>query len=173
MGERPFSEPETEGLKYVMERIGPVDLFITFHSFGQSVLYPWGWTKEPPKNAKMLHRMGRRFLEAVNHVSKGKTAYSLGGSGAMYGLASGATDDWAYGALGAKHSYTIELRDTGRYGFLLPEAQIANTVREAAAGVQCMVTYMVDSGVCARARRRRHNIQRMVGWIMLYEVQIR
>uniref|UniRef100_A0A6A7FYY6 Carboxypeptidase B-like n=1 Tax=Hirondellea gigas TaxID=1518452 RepID=A0A6A7FYY6_9CRUS len=157
MGESPFSEPETDGLKYIMERVGPLDLFITFHSFGQSVLYPWGWTKDPPKNAKMLHRVGRRYLEAVQHVSKGKTDYTLGGSGALLGFASGATDDWAFGVLGAKYAYTIELRDTGHYGFLLPESQIGNTVREAAAGVQCMVTYMVNSGVCARRRRNVSN----------------
>ncbi|KAA0194709.1 hypothetical protein HAZT_HAZT010723 [Hyalella azteca] len=157
MGEVPFSEAETTGLKYFMERVGPLDLFITFHSYGQSVLYPWGWTKDPPKNAKMLHRVGRRFLEAVQHVSKGQVDYTLGGSGAMLGFASGATDDWAYGALGAKHAYTIELRDTGHYGFLLPEAQIGSTVRETAAGVQCMVTYMINNGVCARRRRNARN----------------
>ena len=153
MGDIPFSEPETDGLKYIMERVGEIDLFITFHSFGQSVLYPWGWTDNPPKNSKMLHRVGKRFVEAVQHVSKGNTDYSLGGSGAMLGLASGATDDWAFGALGSRFAYTIELRDTGNYGFLLPEAQIGSTVREAAAGVQCMVTYMINNGVCAKRRR--------------------
>jgi len=153
MGDVPFSEPETEGLKYVMERVGPIDLFITFHSFGESVLYPWGWTANPPKNAKMLHRIGKRYLNAVNHVSNGKTKYKLGGSGALLGFASGATDDWAFGKLGATAAYTIELRDKGNHGFLLPEDQIGDAVREAAAGVQCMTTFMVGKGVCARRRR--------------------
>lgn len=38
--------------------------------------------------------------------------------------AAGGSDDFAKGDAGIKYSYTLELRDTGRYGFLLPEAEI-------------------------------------------------
>ena len=38
-------------------------------------------------------------------------------------LAAGGSDDYAYD-FGAKMSYTIELRDNGRYGFILPESQV-------------------------------------------------
>lgn len=43
--------------------------------------------------------------------------------------ASGGTIDWTYNQ-GVKYSYTFELRDTGRYGFLLPAAQIVPTAEE-------------------------------------------
>lgn len=36
------------------------------------------------------------------------------------GLASGCSDDWAKGGAGIKYSYTVEMRDTGRFGFQLP-----------------------------------------------------
>lgn len=44
-------------------------------------------------------------------------------------LAAGTTVDWAY-ENGVKYSYTFELRDTGRYGFLLPSSQIIPTATE-------------------------------------------
>ena len=38
--------------------------------------------------------------------------------------AAGASDDWYKGVLKARFAYTIELRDTGRHGFILPPEQI-------------------------------------------------
>lgn len=43
--------------------------------------------------------------------------------------ASGGTIDWTYNQ-GIKYSYTFELRDTGRYGFILPASQILPTAKE-------------------------------------------
>ncbi|KAI4894855.1 hypothetical protein NFI96_003243 [Prochilodus magdalenae] len=43
--------------------------------------------------------------------------------------ASGITIDWTYDQ-GIKYSYTFELRDTGRYGFILPADQILPTAEE-------------------------------------------
>lgn len=43
--------------------------------------------------------------------------------------ASGGTIDWTYNQ-GIKYSFTFELRDTGRYGFLLPAKQIVPTAQE-------------------------------------------
>lgn len=44
-------------------------------------------------------------------------------------LADGTTVDWAYDN-GVKYSFTFELRDMGRYGFLLPSTQIIPTATE-------------------------------------------
>ena len=44
--------------------------------------------------------------------------------------ASGNSIDYTYGAAGIKYSYSIELRDKGRYGFLLPADQIVPTGEE-------------------------------------------
>ena len=43
--------------------------------------------------------------------------------------ASGNTIDWAYNQ-GIKYSYTFELRNTGRYGFIVPANQIIPTAKE-------------------------------------------
>lgn len=44
-------------------------------------------------------------------------------------VASGITVDWAYDN-GIKYAFSFELRDTGRYGFLLPATQIVPTAQE-------------------------------------------
>ncbi|KAG0704430.1 Carboxypeptidase B [Chionoecetes opilio] len=153
-GSSAFSEPETQGLERMMRLIGDIDLFITFHSFGQTVLYPWGWTVKPPANVNMLKRVARKFADTVRKESNGSTVYEIGGSGPLYGLASGATDDWAYGELAVPLSYTIELPDKGHFGFLLPESRISSTVMETASGVYCMASYISNTGPCAPRRTR-------------------
>ncbi|XP_068243453.1 carboxypeptidase B-like [Palaemon carinicauda] len=154
-----FSEPETFGLQRMMNSIPDIDLFITFHSFGQTVLYPWGWTRDPPSNVKQLKGLAKKFANAVNEASGSQTEYELGGSGPLYGLASGATDDWAYGELGVPFSYTIELPDQGTYGFLLPDSRISSTVTETAAGVYCMVRSLTNTGGrCGRRQARNQNV---------------
>ena len=45
-------------------------------------------------------------------------------------VASGGSLDWTLGELGIPYSYAMELRDTGEFGFLLPEDQIIPTGEE-------------------------------------------
>ena len=52
---------------------------------------------------------------------------------------SGGSDDWAKGKAGIEYSFTIELPDSGRFGFLLPARQIRPTVEEAHTGVAAMI----------------------------------
>ena len=56
--------------------------------------------------------------------------------------ASGSSVDFTYGALGIKYSFALELRDTGRYGFLLPSNQIAPTGKETFTGILALVEAM-------------------------------
>lgn len=49
---------------------------------------------------------------------------------------SGSSRDYAKGVPGIKYSYTIELRDQGDYGFLLPPQQILQTCEETWEGVK-------------------------------------
>lgn len=44
--------------------------------------------------------------------------------------ASGGSDDWAHGVAKIKYAYTVELRDTGDKGFILPKEQIIPTGEE-------------------------------------------
>lgn len=57
--------------------------------------------------------------------------------------AAGGSDDWAYDQ-GIKYSFTFELRDTGKYGFLLPESQIKPTCEETMLAVKYIASYVLD-----------------------------
>lgn len=50
--------------------------------------------------------------------------------------------DWVTGRLGVTYSYALELRDRGRYGFLLPANQIRPTGEETFAAIKTMVREM-------------------------------
>lgn len=52
------------------------------------------------------------------------TQYTVGTVPDLLYIASGSSVDWGYGAAGCEYSYTFELRDRGRYGFILPADQI-------------------------------------------------
>lgn len=55
----------------------------------------------------------------------------------------GSSDDWAKGVAGIKYSYTIELRDRGIYGFLLPASQITPTGKETFAAVRVIAKTII------------------------------
>jgi hypothetical protein len=52
-----------------------------------------------------------------------------------YLQASGGSLDWTYAVANIKYSFAVELRDVGRYGFLLPEDQILPSGEETLAGI--------------------------------------
>ena len=59
-------------------------------------------------------------------------------------VASGSSEDWALGGANIPYSYSVELRDTGRHGFLLPRDQILPTAEEIWAFHQAVATYIID-----------------------------
>lgn len=53
-------------------------------------------------------------------------------------LLPGGSDDWAKGVAGMKYAFTIELRDTGRHGFVLPSNHILSSGKEVLAAVRTL-----------------------------------
>ena len=58
--------------------------------------------------------------------------------------AAGSTVDYAY-SNGVTYSYAFELRDTGKYGFLLPPNQIYPAANETTAAIAAIATEVVRS----------------------------
>ena len=58
--------------------------------------------------------------------------------------AGGTSYDWAKGAAGVKYSYTIELRDRGQYGFLLPRRYIVPVCEETWQGIKTAALQLID-----------------------------
>lgn len=52
--------------------------------------------------------------------------------------AAGSSADWAYEKAKVKYSFAVELRDTGRQGFLLSNTQIIPTAEENFAGIKAV-----------------------------------
>jgi len=81
-------------------------------------------------------KLGREAVDAVQKVTPSRS-YTVGSAGAIFYIAGGASDDYAKGAADIPYSFTVELPDTGSYGFLLPDSQIKTVGAElwAATGV--------------------------------------
>lgn len=64
------------------------------------------------------------------------TSYTVGPAASTLYPAAGGSDDWAKATAKIKYAYTIELRDNGRYGFVLPASYIQPTALEALAALR-------------------------------------
>lgn len=87
-------------------------IFITLHSYGDLVLWPWGHTYDAAPNGAQLQTIGRKFAY-YNH-------YTPEQASGLY-FTSGTTDDWTYGKFGIP-SYTFEVGPEGGpcWGFFPP-----------------------------------------------------
>ncbi|MBX3095592.1 MAG: hypothetical protein KF812_01900 [Fimbriimonadaceae bacterium] len=140
-GTAPFSEPESQALVFLANRIPRMDAFIDFHSYGEYVLWPWSYTTANAPGQSWLATTGLAMKNAIQ-ATHGH-AYTYGHSGQTLYLAAGVTDDYFYDLYNTA-AYTIELRDTGQNGFLLPESQISDTQDEAWAGFVALAVRMTN-----------------------------
>lgn len=120
------SEPETVALQNLIRSLfpdqrGPGDndlspitttgVLLTLHSFGDLVLYPWGWTDAAAPNQAGLDKLASKFASY--------NGFTYGQSTILYPT-SGTTDDWSYGELGIA-SFTFEVGNAGgECGFFDP-----------------------------------------------------
>lgn len=130
-GPSPFSEPETQATsKYVTDHPN-ILAYCDYHSYSQLVMYPWGYTAAfPPDHAEFLSVTGQ--MAALIKAKHGMT-YQFGPVYTTIYPASGVSVDWVYGQNKPQRTIlatTIELRDTGQFGFLLPKEQIIPTCEE-------------------------------------------
>ncbi|XP_053982799.1 carboxypeptidase B-like [Hylaeus volcanicus] len=137
-GPHAFSEPETKAMAdYILANKKRIRMYLTLHSYSQMWLIPWGYTYSKPSDYSELANVARKAINAISKVHG--TDYQLGPSSALLYPTSGASDDWAKGVAGIKYAYTLELRDRGTFGFLLPASQIVPTAREIWSGIRTIV----------------------------------
>lgn len=63
-GLQPFSEPESKALANLMAQHN-VQLYLTLHSFGNFILYPYGYTIKAPLRWKELQRIALEAALAI------------------------------------------------------------------------------------------------------------
>jgi len=138
-GKNAFSEPETKAISDFIKTLKGVKMGIDFHSYSQLILRPYGWTHNLPKDETIMKTIGDgmansiRSLTRYNYVSE----HSID----LY-ITAGTALDWFYEPQGF-YGYTIELRDTGQYGFVLPPAQIKPCGQENFAAIVWAATYLL------------------------------
>lgn len=134
-----FSEHETKAVQnFLIKSSANFKASLSFHSYGQHIMYPWGYDRKVTSDHADLDRVGKQGAVAIKKVS-GKE-YKVGPAAITLYPASGTSDDWAKGTLKLKYSYTVELRDTGKHGFMLPASEIINTGREMMAFVNVIAS---------------------------------
>lgn len=127
-GPSAFSEPETQAIKKYVETHENITSLLSFHTYSQLILYPWGHQYEGISNTrdKQVHEVMAKKMAEWN-------GYRPQQSSELY-IASGDTTDWSYG----EHkiiSFTFELDPAnsgwGGGGFypgaqIIPEVQRKN-----------------------------------------------
>lgn len=144
-GSRPFEAHEVNALaSYLTYRTGgpgKVAAFLDLRSYGQMISAPFSYSCEvyPPDAEDQIEAaLGAAQAASRVHgisISTGRlceTLYSAPGN----------IVDWAYANDGIKYSYAAHLRDTGTYGFLIPEEWIRPTGEETAVLVAYLATFI-------------------------------
>jgi len=134
------SAPETQGLtKYIsgLSNAGGVQLYIDFHSYSQLWMSPYGYScSKKPSNSAKQDSLAAAAGNAIKAVFG--TKYETGPICPTIYQTSGDSVDWTIDNAGAKFAFAVELRDTGRYGFILPPNQIRPTAQETYAGLEAV-----------------------------------
>ena len=144
VGPRAFSEPETRAVRDLIGR----ELFrgvITYHSYSQLILYPWGYTTDPiadPTDRDAMTALAAKMSTRIKAVHG--EDYIAKQSSKLYPTA-GDTTDWTYGVYGIP-AFTIELRPRTAMegGFILPASQIQPTFEENKPATQEFITAVLE-----------------------------
>ncbi|XP_060053528.1 mast cell carboxypeptidase A isoform X2 [Erinaceus europaeus] len=127
-GPAPESEKETKAVTdFIRRNLKSIKAYITVHSYSQMLLFPYGYTPEMPPTYKDLNKVAKIGTDVLS--TRYETRYIYGPIASTIYPTSGSSLDWAYD-LGIKHTFAFELRDKGRFGFLLPESRLKSTCKE-------------------------------------------
>ncbi|KAM4874149.1 carboxypeptidase A5 isoform 2-T9 [Thomomys bottae] len=141
-GPSPQSEPEVAAIVNFITGHGNFKALISIHSYSQMLMYPYGHSLEPVSNQAELYHLAKDAAKALFEVNG--IEYIFGSISTTLYVASGITVDWAYDS-GIKYAFSFELRDTGRYGFLLPASQIIPTAQEMWMAIRTIMKHTLNN----------------------------
>uniref|UniRef100_A0AC34RJD9 Peptidase M14 carboxypeptidase A domain-containing protein n=1 Tax=Panagrolaimus sp. JU765 TaxID=591449 RepID=A0AC34RJD9_9BILA len=104
-GPNAFSEIEAVNLaNFIVSHRDTIKAYLTLHSYGKSILYPWGYTFEQRiPDAIDLRALGNEMASVVH------ADYFMNEKGYTLSPASGGSDDYSK-SVGVKYVYHINLR---------------------------------------------------------------
>jgi len=136
-GTGPFSEPEVQALKGVIDE-APVTVHLDIHAYAGAILKPWSYTYTKHPDDEEINRVGEQMRAAMQAATGNRHRY---GGNELLGPASGACPD--YSTLTGAYGFTIELRPEGSNGggFAPPASEILPTSLEAWAAIEAAIAY--------------------------------
>jgi hypothetical protein len=125
-----FSEPETQVMRDFITANPRIVSTMDWHSYGQLVMSPWGYTTALPTPAAIANEFQARdnAMAAAIFAVHGQS-YAAGPVYTTIYPASGVSVDWAWGVRAIK-GYTIEVRGGGPNGFDPPATMILPNAEE-------------------------------------------
>ncbi|KAM4677540.1 carboxypeptidase A2-like [Discoglossus pictus] len=136
------SEVEVKAIANFVRSHGKIKGFVSIHSYSQLLLIPYGYKCTNPAHFTELNNVGKAAASALSSLYG--TKYTVGTICSTIYQASGGSIDWTYD-IGIKYSFAFELRDTGRYGFVLPATQIIPTAQETWLGLKKIFEHVRDN----------------------------
>jgi len=128
-GPEAFSEVENVVVRnFIAARQEQIIFYNSLHSYSQLILLPWGYQSETPDDYHEMYLLAMKGSDALTAVHG--MIYETGCIPCLLYIASGGSADWAHGVAGIGFTTSMELRDTGSHGFLLPADQIIPTAEE-------------------------------------------
>ncbi|KAL9031366.1 MAG: hypothetical protein Q9196_000621 [Gyalolechia fulgens] len=135
--------PETVALANFVNKVAAsaqkLKLFIDYHSYSQLFMTPYGYScSVVTANNAEYQSLARGVVAAIKAVYG--TVFKSGPICPTIYQVSGSSVDYLADVTKAQYSFTAELRDTGRYGFVLPADQILPSGVEAFAGLRYLLS---------------------------------
>ncbi|KAM3585752.1 uncharacterized protein V6R79_026362 [Siganus canaliculatus] len=141
-GVSPESEPESQAVaNFLRSHKDSVQIYLTIHSYGQKLLFPYSYTYDKVPNHDDLFEIAEEAAKKIQTHFHNNYTYGPGAD-TIY-LAPGGSDDWAYDQ-GIKYSFTFELQDLRQHGFLLPPSEIPQACQEALTAVKTVALKVIE-----------------------------
>ncbi|XP_034246662.1 carboxypeptidase B-like [Thrips palmi] len=142
-GPSAFSEIESANIRdWILQcnAAKNVKVYLTFHSYGPMILYPWGYANDipPADDTAELLAIANEANDAM--IKAGSEKFEVQNSAGLY-PAAGASDDWSKGVADIPKAYTIELPPGGKNGFDMPANRIVGVVQSVFEGIKVFAAH--------------------------------
>ncbi|XP_058687872.1 carboxypeptidase A6 [Poecile atricapillus] len=140
-GPFPESEPEVKAVAHFLRKHRKqIKAYLSFHAYAQMLLYPYSYKYATIPNFNCVESAAYNAVNALQ--SAYGVRYRYGPASSTLYVSSGSSMDWAY-KNGIPYAFAFELRDTGHFGFLLPEMLIKPTCTETMLAVKNITLHLL------------------------------
>ncbi|XP_053106841.1 carboxypeptidase A6 isoform X3 [Hemicordylus capensis] len=140
-GPFPESEPEVKAVAHFLRKHRKqIKAYLSFHAYAQMLLYPYSYKYATIPNFSCVESAAFNAVNALQSVYG--IRYRYGPASSTLYVSSGSSMDWAY-KNGIPYAFAFELRDTGHFGFLLPETLIKPTCTETMLAVKNITMHLL------------------------------